>query len=316
MTSPAVLIVRHGKLALFSAILLEEMGVPLPAVPFILAAGALAGSGKLHPAPVLAGGVAACMLGDLLWYWLGRRQGGKILKVLCRISLEPDSCVGSAKRVFARHGPRGLLLSKFVPALGGAMPPLAGVFGVGAPEFLLFDGIGSLLYVGCYGALGLVFSKELEGLSSVAARLGSAAALLIAGGFAGYAAWKWIRRRSFRNKLKMARITVDELKQMQEAGQDVMVFDVRSALDLKAVPRVVPGARWIAKEDFEKRDREIPRDREVVLYCSCPNEASAAEVALLLQKHGVRRVRPLLGGIEAWMQRGFATDAAVEGGST
>jgi membrane protein DedA with SNARE-associated domain/rhodanese-related sulfurtransferase len=311
MMSPAEFIVRHDKLALFSAVLLESLGVPLPAAPFILAAGALAGSGKLNPAMLLGAGVAAAMLGDFLWYRLGRREGGKILKLLCRISLEPDSCVGTAKSVFSRHGPRGLLLSKFVPALGGALAPLAGAFGVAAPEFLFFDGIGAFLYVGSYAALGFYFSKDLAGLSYAVARFGSASALLIAAGFAGYAAWKWARRRSFFKKLKMARITVDELRRMQEAGQDVLVFDVRSALDLKEVPYVVPGARWIPKEDFEKRQREIPRDREVVLYCACPNEASAAEIALVLRKHGLRRVRPLLGGIEAWMQRGFAVEAAA-----
>jgi rhodanese-related sulfurtransferase len=109
----------------------------------------------------------------------------------------------------------------------------------------------------------------------------------------------------------MSRITADELRKKQEAGENVMVFDLRSALDLEVVPHLVPGAHRIAKEEFDQRQAEIPRDREVVLYCSCPNEASAAEMALQLQKYGLKRVRPLLGGIEGWMQQGYATDDTV-----
>lgn len=314
MSDPGGQLLRHGELALFVSILLEELGLPLPAVPILLAAGALAGSGKLGGAPLLAAATAASLLADLFWYWLGRLRGGEILKLLCRISLEPDSCVGAAKTVFERTRSRGLIAAKFVPALGNVMPPLAGMFGVGVPEFLLFDGVGSLLYVGLYGALGYCFSDQLGRLSGAAERLGSASALLVAAGFAGYALWKWFRRRQFLRRLEMARITADELRAMRDAGQEVLVFDIRSALDLKTMPHAVPGARWIPKDDFRKRHQEIPRDREVVIYCACPNEASAAEMALLLHKHGVERVRPLLGGVEAWMERGFATEAAMDPG--
>lgn len=295
---------------LFFSVFIEEAGLPVPAVPVLLAAGALAGSGKFSLAQALLLGLAAASLGDLLWFYLGRHKGGKILKFLCRLSLEPDSCVGSTKSVFERHGSRGLVIAKFVPGLGTIMPPLAGMFNVGFWEFLLFDGLGSLLYVGSFLGLGYAFSDKLGEVKAMAERMGSAAVAAVAACFGGYLLYKWIRRRMFFNKLKMARITVDELYKMQESGHDVLVFDVRSSVDLKAIPHKVRGAKWIAKEEFHKRHHEIPRDREIVLYCNCPNEASAAIIAALLQKHGIERVRPLLGGLDAWMEKSFPTDAA------
>jgi membrane protein DedA with SNARE-associated domain/rhodanese-related sulfurtransferase len=313
MQNPIDLMLRHGEVVLFVAVFQEEAGFPLPAVPFILAGGALAGAGKLSVAPMLALGAAAATLGDMLWYLLGRRRGGKILSFLCRISLEPDSCVGTAKSFFERHRSRGLILAKFVPAFGSVMPPLAGMFGIGITEFLLFDGFGSLLYVGSYGAFGYFFSSKLRILTDAAESMGSIVALLVGAGLLGYVAWKWSRRRAFLKKIDMARITVKELRSMQEAGKDVLVFDVRSSLDLKLLPRIVPGARWIPKEEFHNRHQEIPRDHEVVLYCSCPNDASAAKMALILQKHGIERVRPLLGGIDAWIENGFRTEPAPVG---
>lgn len=314
ISNPIDLMLAHGEIVLFAAVFQEEAGFPLPAVPFILTGGALAGAGKLSAARLLALGAAAATLGDMLWYWLGRRKGGKILGLLCRISLEPDSCVGAAKSFFERHRSRGLILAKFVPAFGSIMPPLAGMFGVGVAEFVLFDGFGSLLYVGSYGAFGYFFSSKLMVLSDAAEGLGSGAALLVAGGLVGYVIWKWSRRRAFLKKMEMARITVEELRKMQEAGEAVLIYDVRSSLDLKLLPRMVPGARWIPKEEFHDRHREIPRDHEIVLYCSCPNEASAAKMALILQKHGIERVRPLLGGIDAWIESGFHTEAAPSRG--
>lgn len=190
------------------------------------------------------------------------------------------------------------------------MPPLAGMFGIGLAEFLLFDGLGSLLYVGSYGAFGYFFSDKLRMLTDAAERMGSIAVLLVVGSLAVYLLWKFARRRAFLKKIDMARISAKELRKKQEAGEDVRVFDVRSALDLKLLPRIVPGALWIPKEEFHERHQEIPRDREIVLYCSCPNDASAAKMALLLQKHGIERVRPLLGGIDGWIENGFHTEAA------
>jgi membrane protein DedA with SNARE-associated domain/rhodanese-related sulfurtransferase len=312
MNDPMELMLRHGILALFVSVLLEEIGLPLPAIPFILAAGASVGAGRLSFVALLGAGVTASMIGDTLWYWLGRAKGNKILTLLCRISFEPDSCITTAKNAFERYRSRGLVPAKFVPGLGSVMPPLAGIFGVGVLEFLAFDGLGALLYVGLYGFLGYFFSDSLNRVTAMIAKLGFVSGLLVGGGLAAYATWKWTRRRLFARKLKTARITPEELRRLQASGRDVLVYDIRSALDLEAVPYRVPSARWIAKEDFKKRHQEIPRDREIVLYCSCPNEASAAEMALLLQKRGIERVRPLLGGIEGWIERGYATEPVVK----
>lgn len=302
------LLVHHGHLIFFLALLIEGAGLPMPAVPWLLAAGALVSYGKLSLARLLGLGIFAATFGDFLWFELGRRQGSKVLKLLCRLSLEPDSCVGSTKQLYQRHGSTGLLFSKFIPGLGAVMPPLTGIFGLSTTKFLVLDTLGSLLYVGGYITLGFAFSNQLEPAYVAASRLGPYLILVIFGGLFAYVGQKWFSRRLFLQRLHIARIRPEELREMQLKGLPVTIFDIRSTAELKATPKAVLGARWIAREEFERRHSEIPRDREVVIYCNCPNEASAAAFAMILQKHGITRVRPLLGGLDGWIERTFPTD--------
>jgi membrane protein DedA with SNARE-associated domain/rhodanese-related sulfurtransferase len=298
-------LVRHGGLVLFAAVFAEQAGLPIPAVPVLLAAGALAGAGKMNLALAVALGVTACLLGDLIWFYLGRRRGAQVLNVLCRISLEPDSCVRRTGDFFVRHGTRSLIWAKFIPGLSTVTPALAGIFGVSVERFLLYNSLGALLWTSAFVTSGYLFSDQLEQVAAQAARWGSSLVVLVVGALALYIVYKYIHRQLLLRELRIARITPDELKQMLDDGQDVMIVDLRQPLVLQADPYSIPGALRMAVEELEHRHHEIPRDRDVILYCACPNEVTAARMALLLKRNGIMRVRPLVGGVDGWRARNF-----------
>ena len=298
-------LIRHGGLVLFAVVLAEQVGLPIPAVPVLLAAGALAGAGKMNLALAVVWGLTACFIGDLIWYYLGRYRGRQVLSLLCRISLEPDSCVRRTEDLFVRQGMRSLIIAKFIPGLGTITPALAGLFKVRIAQFLLYDGIGALLWTVAFIAPGYLFSNQLEKLAEHAARFGSLLIVLVVAALILYIAYKYVHRVRLLRELRIARITVDELKQMMDAGCEVMIVDLRKPIDLTADPYTIPGALQMAVEELENRHHEIPRDRDVILYCACPNEVTAAKMALLLKRNGIKRVRPLTGGVEAWRARNY-----------
>jgi membrane protein DedA with SNARE-associated domain len=302
---------RHGAAFLFAAVFVEQIGVPLPSVPWLLAAGALIGAGRMNGLEALSAATFAALLGDFIWFVLGRHYGNRVLGLLCRISLEPDSCVRRTQNLFTRYGMPGVVAAKFVPGLSTLAPPLAGNSGVSAPRFLLFDGLGSLLYGGGFILVGVLFSHQLDQAIGALASLGSNALGLVAGLVAVYIACKYFQRHRLLNQLRMARITVDELHQMLEAGEKPVILDLRSLDELQQNPAVILGARHTTADDLELRAQEIPRDRDIILYCSCPNEVSSARMALRLRRKGFNRVRPLLGGFDAWRDRNYPTELRV-----
>jgi membrane protein DedA with SNARE-associated domain len=261
-------VVRHSELLIFSYVFADQLGVPLPAIPALLAIGALAAAGKINVVAALALVVAACLLADLIWYSLGRRLGARVLRLLCKISLEQDSCVRRTEDVFIRYGVRALLVTKFVPGLGAVAPPLAGMVGVGAPRFMMYSALGALLWGGTWGSLGYLAGGTVKPLPYPGQRAGTLAAAVVAAGVVGYVLTKWIKRRRFLRKLSIARITPEELKGDLESSTPLLVMDLRSELDIGLAPYVIPGALRIAAEELERRHAEIPRDREVVVYCS------------------------------------------------
>lgn len=206
---------------------------------------------------------------------------------------------------------RGVVAAKFVPGLGNLAPPLAGNSGVSAPRFLFFDGLGSLLYGGGFILVGVLFSHQLDQIIGALTGLGGDALGLVAGLVAVYIAYKYFQRHRLLSELRMTRITVDQLHQMLEAGEKPIILDLRSLAELQQNPSVIPGARLTTMDDLELRPQEIPRDRDIILYCSCPNEISSARTALQLRRKGFNRVRPLLGGFDAWRDRNYPTELWV-----
>jgi membrane protein DedA with SNARE-associated domain len=261
-------LVTHGYIVLFASVLIEQLGIPLPSTPFIVAAGALAHSGKLSFTVALFVGCCAAMAADLVWFEIGRRRGARVLQFLCRISLEPDYCVRRTENTFARHGAKTLIVGKFIPGVSALATPMAGVYGFSRARFLLFDGLGSLLWIATFELFGYVFSDQLEEVVGYASRFGGLFAVLVAVGFATYVAWKYAQRRRFLRSLRVARITPAQLKAEMDSGANVLIVDLRHAMDEEVEPRMLPGAIRLPAEKLEERGGELPRGQTLVLYCS------------------------------------------------
>ena len=261
-------LISHPYSLLLGVVLVEQAGLPIPAAPLLMTAGALAGMGKLSAGLSVALAIAACLVADLLWYELGRRRGASVLSLLCRVSLEPDSCVRRTEETFDRHGSRTLLLAKFVPGLSAVSQPMAGVIGMSRMRFLAWDGLGSLLWAGSFVCLGLAFSSELEAVAQRAAAVGVSVAVMLLACVAVYLLYKLIERRRFLRSLRIARVTPEDVNAMQLRGEPVFVVDLRHPLDVARQPEKIAGALQLTAQELEHRNVEIPRDRDIVLYCT------------------------------------------------
>jgi membrane protein DedA with SNARE-associated domain len=261
-------ILHHGYAVLAVWVFAEQFGFPVSSIPILLAGGALAGSGNLGLAGVVLFPIAGSLLADTVWYEIGRYKGSRVLNVICRISLEPDSCVRNTENLFARRGAKALMVAKFVPGLSVAAPPLSGMLGMRISRFLLFDGAGALAYVGSFVALGYIFSHQLEDIAQVALGLGVGLLVLLVGGLFLYLVWKYVQRQRFIRSLRVNRITAEELKRKIDAGEKIVVIDLRHSMDSEADPNTIPGALYLPSEEFDQRYTEIPSDRELVLFCT------------------------------------------------
>ena len=302
------LIAQYGLLLVFGNVLIEQIGLPVPAVPTLVVAGALAADGSLSAWAIFAAAFAACTLGDLAWYAAGRVYGRRVMRLLCRISLSPDSCVRQTETHFERWGGSALVLAKFIPGLSAIAPPLAGATRLPWPTFLALNSAGVAIWAGASIGAGILFHAQIDGLLSRMEGLGSWAFATVAVLLSCYVAFKWWERRRLHEILRVARITAGELNKLIESGKKPVVVDVRSPSARSGDPRFVPGALAMDLAEVEKSLDRLPIEREVVFYCSCPNEASAAYVAKRLMDLGYTRVRPLHGGIDAWIAAGYAVE--------
>jgi membrane protein DedA with SNARE-associated domain len=262
------ILLRHGYLVLFGAVFLEQVGVPVPSAPFLLAAGTLAAHSRISITTAILLALAASLLGDLIWYQLGRRRGRKVLNLICRLSLEPDTCVRRTEDIFSRHGGRVLLVAKFIPGLNTAAPPMAGHLGMNLLRFLLYDLAGSILWIFSFAGIGFLFSEQVEDVAILLARLGNWAGILAIGSLAAYLLRKYAQRRRFLRKLRVARISPKELMKKLAAGEDVVIVDLRHELDWGNEEVRLPGALHMVPEEIVSRHQEIPRERDIVLYCT------------------------------------------------
>ncbi len=302
------LIAQYVLALIFANVLFDQLGFPIPAIPALLVAGALAADGKLS-APALFGvAVVATLIADSVWYAAGRRYGNRIMKTLCRVSLTPDYCVNQTQMLFERWGMNALLVANFIPGLATVAPPLAGATGIGWPRFLFYSTLGAFLWVGAGLGVGMVFKEQIELLLAWVERMGSVAITIVVVLCVAYVAYKWWERHRFFTMLRMARISVDELYRLMEAGAGPVVVDVRSQTARTLEPKRIPGARHVPLHAVSQHAGDLPRDRDIILYCTCPNEVSAAEAAKLLMNSGFTRVRPLHGGLEAWIAAGYEVE--------
>jgi membrane protein DedA with SNARE-associated domain/rhodanese-related sulfurtransferase len=296
---------QHGYWLLFAAVLGRQACLPVPANLLLVAAGALARSEKLGFSGIVGLAVVAFVLADFAWFEAGRRWGDRCLHFLCGLSRDSEGCAGKAKRVFAKHGVRTLLFSKFVVGLDAVAVPLAGAGGVPVATFALFDSLGALFWSASYAVLGYLFSDQLDRVAVHVARMGVLLALAAAAVCSFYVAKRLIRWLRFIREFTLARITAQELKDRLTAGDDILIVDLQGS----GAAMAIPGAIHIDPQRAQYSDLKIPPSQEVVIYCATPGEFRSARVALALRKEGVVHVRPLAGGFRGWRELGFPVTA-------
>jgi membrane protein DedA with SNARE-associated domain/rhodanese-related sulfurtransferase len=302
------LLSQYGLALVFANVLVEQLGLPVPAIPTLVVAGALAADGKLSAPAIFGVAFVACSIGDTAWYIAGRLYGRRVIRLLCRISLSPDSCVRQTEFRFERWGGLTLVLSKFIPGLSTIAPPLAGAMRLGWTSFLLLNGLGVIVWAGAAIGAGMLFHAEIGRLIVQLEDLGAVAIGIVAALLAAYVAFKWWERRRFYKMLRIARISVDELRRLKDRGESPVVVDVRSPVVRNLDRRFIPGALAMDIAEVDRQLDRLPADRDIVFYCTCPNEASAAQVAKRLIELGYTRVRPLQGGLDAWIDAGYEVE--------
>lgn len=268
MTEITDLLARYGLALVFVNVFLAQAGVPLPAVPMLVVAGALVSQGALSPVPLIAVTIAASLLGDTPWYVAGRRFGYRILHTLCRIAIEPDSCVKQTENIFERWGASSLMVAKFIPGFSTIAPPLAGTMKLGFGRFLFFSAVSALLWAGVSIMAGVFFSAEVEWVLGRLEDMGSGALLVIAAAILFYAGIKAVERYLLIRFLRMVRISVEELHQLITQGARPVILDARSALARRQDPRHIPGAIAVDIVAPEAHLGAVAPDRDVVVYCS------------------------------------------------
>ena len=294
---------RYGLLFVFLDVFLAEIGLPLPAFPILVVAAAFAIGTPRHLAELIIAGASGSMLAGLAWYWAGQRYGSRVLGLICKMSLSPDFCVRQTETVFLKVGPWSLLFAKFFPGLSTMSVAMAGVTRMPFRSFLLLNGAGALLFVGVSISLGRLFQNAIASVLLVLADIGKYSFFLVLAALAFYIIARWWRRQAFIRQLRGDRITVDELRRLIGEGHTPLILDVRPE-KIRLQGGIIPGAISAHAADIDPRVATYPHDKEVVVYCACPNEASAAIAARQLKAKGFTRIRPLLGGIDAWIRRG------------
>lgn len=309
MALPTDILLAYGYLLIFAWVLIEQLGIPLPSVPILLAAGALSAQRQISFPVALAVAVAASLTADSVWFFVGRSQGHRVLRLLCKLSLEPTTCVRRTQDSFGRRRGTMLMFAKFVPGLSTLAPPVAGQNGMRYGAFLFYDTIGSALWVGVTMVCGRFFGDLLKRNPGVLNWVGRFSGALLILGVVAFFIGRLIRRRMVLKELVASRLEPEELKKQIDAGEPVYIVDLRHPLELVPDPFTLPGAVRLSPDELATRHHEIPRDRDVVLYCTCPSEATSAKVALQLHKLGIERVRPLRGGFDEWKRLGYPMDA-------
>ena len=302
--------IKYGYAILFLWVLVEQLGLPIPSIPVLLTAGTLSATHRISPTLSILSVLLACLMADSTWYYLGRRYGNAVLKLLCRFSFEASTCVSKTEGYFTRRGASTLLFAKFVPGLSTVAAPIAGQTGMPYARFLLYDLAGSLIWSLAYLLAGLFFGDLAMRSQRFLGMLGHFAVaifVLMVLGLMAHRVWK---QRQFLTSVRELRLEPEELLQMIETADrqgniPPFIVDLRHPLDYLPDPRVLPHTVRVSPSDLTEHQSLLPRDRDVILYCTCPSEETSAKVALQLHKFGINRVRPLRGGFEGWRDAGY-----------
>jgi membrane protein DedA with SNARE-associated domain/rhodanese-related sulfurtransferase len=304
------LVLTHGAAVMFANVLIESLGVPIPALPILVIVGACSATMRTPVLLLIALAASGAMLGDIVWFWSGRRFGRHMLQGVCRLSLSRDSCVSNTGHFFERWGARMLLVSKFVPGMSTVALPMAGASGVTPLTFLALDGCGALIWAATGILLGALGAPYVSSLMHVLDMFGSGIFAVVAT-LGIYLAARWWRRRALVKALRMARITATDLHALTQTHPELLIVDARAIAIQKIDPFRLPGARVLSVEKLDSSVAGWSRDQQIVMYCSCPNEISAALMARRFMRLGFTHVTPLHGGIDAWRRAGYPVEQAV-----
>ena len=296
---------KYGYFILFLWVMTEQLGVPIPSVPLLLTAGTLTATHKLNLPLVLIAVTLGSLVSDSLWYVMGKSYGGAVVKLLCRLSMESSTCVRRTENYFTKHGPAALLLAKFIPGLGSVAAPIAGQTSMPYGSFVTFDTAGILIWALTFTLGGRFFGDVLKRHPNALNWVAHFAFLLFVLLLVAFLLSRFMRQRAFLREIRTARIDPHELKEMLDREQPVYIVDLRHPLDYLPDPRTLPGAVLLTPDKLVLESDQIPRDRDIVLFCTCPSEATAAKMALAIRKLGIFRVRPLLGGFDEWKRLNF-----------
>ena len=258
-------LLQHGYAVLFAITLFEQLGVPIPGAPLLLAAGALAKTGQVSLGAVVVISVVASALGHLVWYEAGRRRGAAVLRLICQISIEPDSCVRRTEDLFAKHGGRALVAAPWVPGLAAVAPPLAGMARMPVSRFLALDAIGVLVWSALFAGLGYMAGPELIALVHTGLRYGGWVALVAGLAFGAWLGWKIAQRSAVARAAAVARIEPDDLQSRLASQDPPLVVDLRS--EMTRGDRSIPGAQPVRPADLPRWAEGVPRDKEIVVAC-------------------------------------------------
>jgi membrane protein DedA with SNARE-associated domain/rhodanese-related sulfurtransferase len=300
---------ERGVAVVFFATLAARLGAPIPASAVLVVAGGLAAMGQISLWATVAGALLGNVMGDAAWFYAGRRFGHRMMRLLCKVSLSPDTCVRQSESLITRWGGTSLIAAKFVPGVSVVAPPMAGALHMSTARFVGFDTLGALIWSAAFLIPGWIFSTQIQAVLDALADAGAAALLVLLVAVVAGIALRYWRRRAMLMAVDIPRVTVDELHELMASEAPPVVIDVRSAAGTEIEPRRIPGAIVVHLQDMKKNRGipDLPADRDVILYCNCPNEVSAALGARLLAAQGVRQPRPLAGGLEAWLASGRPT---------
>lgn len=311
-----MLFLRHAYAVMFGWVLVEQAGVPIPSVPLMLAAGTMSAAHKLHVALMIPLVLLACLIADSAWWWLGRRYGSRVLDLLCRMSLDASTCVNRAQGSIARRGGLTLLFAKFVPGVSTIAAPIAGQAGMTYLDFAVYDIVGTLAWSMTWLLAGRFFGDVASRSHQFFEALTRSAVAVVVLMIVGIIVYRYVQRRRFMAELRGLRLEPEQLLAMMDAAradgaEPPFIIDLRHPLDVLTAPEVLPGALRIGPEELKLHREEIPLDREIVLYCTCPSEETSAKVAMELRRLGVSRVRPLRGGLQGWKDAGYPLEAVL-----
>ena len=296
------LLIAHGALIVFVITLAARVGAPLPAAPLLVVAGGVATAGQLSLAVCLVASVIANVMGDAVWYQAGRWRGHRVMKLLCKISLSPDTCVRQSEGILSKWGGSSLIAAKFLPGISVVAAPMAGALGMTWVRFLSYDLGAALIWTIAFMALGVVFAGQIEIVLDFMTEFGTIAAVAVAIALAVMIVYRYLKRRWMLSERYAPRIAVNELRELIRRGEAPIVIDVRSSIATMHDTRRLPGAIAATLAQLPITAGELPRDREIVLYCNCPNEVSALRGVRILADHGLHRSRALVGGLDAWIE--------------